>query len=401
MCKITIHQIENLPHLSLFAKFAKADKIILADTFRFKKNYFENRNKIRTKDGWQWITVPVEKDNHKPINEVHIIYKSNWQKEYLNALRCNYSRTPYFDTIYPFIVSIIAYGYENISDLNEILIRLILTFLDINIPIIKTSELNLDKNLSSTDLLIEICKKTNATSYISGSSGRDYLEIDKFKQNNIELEFHDYLHPVYKQRFEPFIPEMSILDLLFNYGDKTKDAIKGKGIASLEIILKKYNYKNMKILEMFGGKGEGHLSCYGKKHNDLTIWELDESNFNILCKSYPNATKVQCNSLERINLDYNHYDMLIIDPPATISMKELLPQALNLLNSDGIVIFRAIKQPYTVLSNSTTVLPDRTLEEWDGILGKEYIIKNRYEQPREYYHDTLWLSDYVYELRRK
>jgi hypothetical protein len=190
---VTVHQIEHAPHLSLFKKFEKADIIVLGDTFQFKKNYFENRNKIRANNisGWQWITVPVEKENHKPIKDVQIIYKNNWQKKYLGALKQNYSSSPHFNIIYPIIEDIIMEREGQIiyiSDLNERLLIFIMDCLNIIKPIIKTSELK-EENLKGTDLLVNICKQLNANTYLSGSSGKDYLELNKF--GDIKVMFHE------------------------------------------------------------------------------------------------------------------------------------------------------------------------------------------------------------------
>ena len=218
---VTIHQCEHLVWLGLLDKISKADIFVLADTFDFKKNYFENRNKIRTKDGWQWLTVPVEKENHTPINEVSIIYNENWQKKYLESIKYNYRNSPYFNRYYPEIEMCIMEKYGQtiyISDLNEILLKLCLKWFDINTPIILSSSMELTESLRSSERLLEICQKVGADTYLSGPSGKDYLDLSLFEKNNIKVVFHEFIHPVYKQQYSPFIPGMSALDYLFNCG---------------------------------------------------------------------------------------------------------------------------------------------------------------------------------------
>jgi hypothetical protein len=220
---ITIHQCEHLVWLGLIDKISKANVFVLADTFDFKKNYYENRNKIRTKDGWQWLTVPIEKDNHKPINEVNIIYNENWQKKYLESIKYNYRNSPYFNKYYPEIEMCIMEKYGQtiyISDLNEILLKLFLKWFNINTPVILSSTLELNESLRSSERLLEICQKVGADTYLSGSSGKNYLNLDLFEKNNIKVVFHEFIHPIYKQQYEPFIPGMSALDYLFNCGGK-------------------------------------------------------------------------------------------------------------------------------------------------------------------------------------
>jgi len=143
MKTVTIHQVEHLVWLGLLDKISKADVFVLADTFDFKKNYYENRNKIRTKDGWQWLTVPIEKDNHKSINEVNIIYNGNWQKKYLESIKYNYKNSHYFTRYYSEIEMCIMEKYGQtiyISDLNEILLKLFLKWFNINTPVILSKQ---------------------------------------------------------------------------------------------------------------------------------------------------------------------------------------------------------------------------------------------------------------------
>ena len=101
--------------------------------------------------------------------------------------------------------------------------------LEIDLPIQKSSEFNFVGK--KTDLLIEMCQKTNADIYLSGEGGRAYVDDTKFKKNNLKNYFTNFKHPIYKQLSEPFIPKMSTIDLLLNYDLKTsKKIIKGSGI---------------------------------------------------------------------------------------------------------------------------------------------------------------------------
>ena len=200
----TIHQIEHAPHLSLFNKFEKADVVILGDTFDFKKNYYENRNKILYKDSWKWITVPVEQHNHKPIKDVKIIYDGKWEIKYLGSLTETYGHYPYFNTIYPVIEHIIMKKYEYISDLNLDLMIHFMDMLGIRKHIFLSSKLNVSPDLTGTDLLVELCKKVDADTYLSGPSGKDYLDLSKFE--NIKVEFHE------------LNPGLSVYDYLFTKG---------------------------------------------------------------------------------------------------------------------------------------------------------------------------------------
>jgi len=218
--KITIHQPEFCSYIGFYDKIAKVDALVIADSFQVKKNYFDNRNKIRTSQGWQWITIPIEKDNHKSFRDVKVMNEHNWKTKMLNSIRQNYSKSLYFDKYYPRIEEIITQKFEFLFDYNCRLFVQIKEWLNIKPPILTlTSELELQSE-DGSDKCLEICQKLRADTYLSGASGKDYLQVEKFNQAGIQVEFHQFEHPIYEQVYTPFIPGMSVLDYLFNCGGK-------------------------------------------------------------------------------------------------------------------------------------------------------------------------------------
>jgi hypothetical protein len=217
---VTAHQIEHLGWLGLLDKFSKADLIVLCDSMQFKKNYYENRNKIRTQDDWQWLSVHVETENHKPMKEIKINNEHHWNKKYLKSIIQSYKKSPYFNTYYPKLEEIINKNNIYLIDLNIKLLYQIMDWFGIKKEICFLSKLNINPNFKSTDLLVEIAKKTNADRFLAGPSGKDYIEQYKFEKASIEVKFHEFIHPIYKQQYEPFIPNMSAIDYLFNCGGK-------------------------------------------------------------------------------------------------------------------------------------------------------------------------------------
>lgn len=220
MKKTTIHQPEHLPWLGFIHKVMSADELVLLDDVQFEKNYFQNRNKIRTNEGWQWLTVPIKKHSLDTlIKDIKISYDFDWQSDYLKALEFNYRKAKYFANYYPEIKEIILRNYELLADLNYELIKSILKSFHINIKIVISSELNfLSKPKGGSERCLEICKVLNTDIYLSGSFGKDYLDVSMFKKENIKVEYHKFNHPVYRQVYDSFIPNMSSIDLLFNYG---------------------------------------------------------------------------------------------------------------------------------------------------------------------------------------
>lgn len=221
---VTIHQPEHLIWLGLVKKIQDADVFVILDSVQFEKNYFQNRNKIRTKDGWVWLTVPVKKTSlHTNIKDIEISYDNDWQKKYLKSIQVNYSGTDFFDFYYKEIEFIIKKNHKYIVDLNVELIEWVLEKFNIKgKKIIRSSSLNIKEGIGGSNVCLEICKYFGNCVYLAGPSGKDYLVLNDFKKENIEVVFHEFTSPTYKQKYKNFEPNMSSLDFLFNTGNQVK-----------------------------------------------------------------------------------------------------------------------------------------------------------------------------------
>jgi len=222
--KITIHQPNFLPYLGFFDKCDYADILVLYDSTQFKKNDYQNRNKIKGKDRWFWLTVPVNYKFGDTINEVKIDNSKEWKKDHLRSLETCYSGSKYFNLYFSRIKDIYEKKWNFISDFNVELIKFVLNELGIKCKVVLSSELGI-KN-KGTEALIEICKKLKSTKYISGRDGKKYLKIEIFKREGLAVKFQNYQHPKYNQKFGEFKPYMCILDLLFNEGPNSLKVIR-------------------------------------------------------------------------------------------------------------------------------------------------------------------------------
>lgn len=227
----TVHQPNYLPYLGFFEKAYRSDIFILYDTTQFKKNDWQNRNKICTKDGWQWISVPVLHNFGQKIYEVNIKDAGRSLEKNWRSLKVNYGRAPYFKQYSPGFEEIYFSGIENLSELNCRIIIKAAEYLGIDTKFIRSSELPRIETVS-TQALIDLTKLAGAETYISGGEGVNYLDMDLWNSTGLKILFQKYHHPVYRQfNSQVFQPYMNFLDLLFNCGDK-----------SLEILIKDQNY---------------------------------------------------------------------------------------------------------------------------------------------------------------
>jgi len=225
---IAIHQPQYLPWLGYFDKITDAQSFVFLDNAQFTKGDYQNRNRIRTRDGWIWLTVPVITKGRfgQSLNEVQINNKVRWQHKHWQGLKINYNGAKYFKEHIPFLDAVYFKRWERLVDLNVFIVKYILSYLGIERKIYFASQLKVDGN--STDRLISICKCLNADTYISGTGAYDYIDAAKFAKENIKLNFQNFTHPAYNQLYSPFIPYMSTMDLIFNYGRKSPSILSGK-----------------------------------------------------------------------------------------------------------------------------------------------------------------------------
>ncbi|PKN02053.1 MAG: hypothetical protein CVU77_01140 [Elusimicrobia bacterium HGW-Elusimicrobia-1] len=216
--RIAVHQPQYMPWLGYFHKMASCDLFVYLDDVQYKKREFQNRNKIRSPDGFIWLTVPVLTRGlyEQKISEVRIEPESNWRREHLKSIRANYARSAHFERYAEYCGNLYNTQWQKLADLNVETARFIAGELGVKTPVRFSGELALET--SSTRRIVDICLRLGADEYLSGAGGRDYLDEKLFEDNGIRLVYQKFEHPVYKQAFDGFEPYMSAIDLLFNAG---------------------------------------------------------------------------------------------------------------------------------------------------------------------------------------
>ncbi len=225
---VAVHQPQYLPWLGYFDKIDRADVFVLLDNVQYKKNEWQNRNRIKTASGAQWVTVPVTYTFPQRINEVAINRRDNWRHKQRQALLSNYRKTPFWDDLAPFVEEILSPDWELLAPLNIFGVRRLAEILGIGTPLYVASELPALPE-DPDGRLIAITKHFGANTYLAGRGGRDYMDLMRYEQEGVEVVFQDYHHPVYEQRFGPFEPFMSVVDLIFNHGKQSLDILRGQG----------------------------------------------------------------------------------------------------------------------------------------------------------------------------
>lgn len=214
--KVSIHQPAYLPWLGYFDKIRQSDLFVYLDTVQFQKQSFQNRNKIRTPGGAVWLTVPVMSKGvllGTELRNLAINQAVPWRKKHLRTIEMNYGKAPCFHSVMDWLAPFYADEWRGLSDLCFEMLAKMVEQLGIKTKIVKASELDYEVG-SKSDLVLNICKGVGASSYLSGSLGVDYLDLDSFEASGISVEFQNYQHPEYRQVYSGFEPFMAAIDLM-------------------------------------------------------------------------------------------------------------------------------------------------------------------------------------------
>ena len=225
MKTIMIRQPGYMPNIGFFKKIEYSDIFVFLDDTQFSKDSFDNRNKIKTKSNSKWISVPLKRPVfRKKLNQVMISYDTDWIKSHSELIYQNYKDAPYFSSYWNEIKKILDQKSNLLIDLNLNPISYFLKILEINTTTIKSSELKITK--TKTQRLVDICAQLNASCYISGIGGKNYVDESLFKNSDIKLTYENSIHPNYNQIHGNFMKNMSIIDLIFNEGEKSSEILK-------------------------------------------------------------------------------------------------------------------------------------------------------------------------------
>jgi hypothetical protein len=175
---------EYFPGLDFLSRLCSGKDAILDIGQPYRRQTLQNRTKIRTPIGWQWLSIPVIKQGRgTPISEIQIDYSSKWVQDHLKGLRYNYATAPFYEHYIPSITEFLLSEHDNLSDLTvkTVIWSLNVLKLPVDVTVNKAPGLNL--------------------------SGVHTVTVTAAPQN-----------PEYRQNFPGFQAGMSVLDALFNHG---------------------------------------------------------------------------------------------------------------------------------------------------------------------------------------
>jgi hypothetical protein len=218
---VTIHQPCFFPYLGIVKKISQADVFVLYDNAQYTKGYVFERNRIKTHSGSHWFKIPLSYHFGDALNEVEINDAVDWRTRFFEALGKNYQEAPYYREYIGGIQEIIRPQYHTLAEINTAVMLHILKLFHITPKVFLSSSIPAEGK--STARLVEICRYAGGTEYLSGPSGRRYLDTSLFAQYGIGVRYADFNSPEYPQLHGgPFLPNLSCIDYLFNCGPDIK-----------------------------------------------------------------------------------------------------------------------------------------------------------------------------------
>lgn len=219
--KVAIVQSNYIPWRGYFDLIRRVDEFILFDDMQYTRRDWRNRNKIKTPQGAAWLSIPVMVKGRyfQKINET-LISEPSWVENHWKTICQCYAKAPFFKQYAACFEELYLDCKETLlSRINFRFISAINKILDIQTKISWSSDYGVIDG--KTERLVDLCKKTDAAAYLSGPSARGYIAEDLFAEAHIDLQYMDYSgYMEYPQLYPPFDHAVSIIDLIFNTGEK-------------------------------------------------------------------------------------------------------------------------------------------------------------------------------------
>lgn len=223
---VCILQPSYIPWRGYFHQIQKSDVFVFYDDIDYDARGWRNRNRVKTRHGVQWLTIPVKSKGRKrgtPIHEMEIDWETDWIARHWTTLTHAYARAPHFERYAKLLEPCYRGHPELLADFTTETTQILARALGSDTKFLRSSEMGIGGR--QTARLIEILRTLDAHHYITGPSAKGYIEEDLFEKAGIELEYMVYDYPEYEQLYPPYDPQVSILDTLFMLGPDAPSVI--------------------------------------------------------------------------------------------------------------------------------------------------------------------------------
>lgn len=217
--KVAIMQPYFLPYIGYFQLMRAADKFVVYDNIQYTKKGWINRNRILQNGQDEYISLPLRKDSDY-LNVDQRRLADTFAEERastLRKLRTLYQKAPHFHTAYPVLERIYQCPDSNLFAFILHSLREVCAYLDIRTAFVVSSTVDIDHSLRSEEKVVALCKALNASTYLNPIGGTELYDAERFREQGLTLQFIKSTLVEYPQFGKPFVPWLSILDvMMFN-----------------------------------------------------------------------------------------------------------------------------------------------------------------------------------------
>lgn len=214
---VSIMQPYFLPYIGYFQLIKAADIFVIYDHIKYTKKGWINRNRLLLNGHDAFFSLPLKKSSDT-LDVVEKELASDYEPEkLLRQFAGAYAGAPFFDEIFPLLTEILMCQERNLFHYIYHSLQLVCRYLDIQTDIRLSSELPFNQELKGQDKVIAICQALNADRYMNAIGGTALYDRQVFRENKLELQFLQSSPVEYQQFSTPFVPWLSIIDvLMFN-----------------------------------------------------------------------------------------------------------------------------------------------------------------------------------------
>jgi len=216
--RVGIMQPYFLPYLGYFQLIGAVDRFVIYDTIKYTKKGWINRNQMLVGGKASMFSIPLRKGSDY-LNVFDRYVSDAYNPEKLSAqITGAYRKAPQFSTVMPVIDNILSYPSENLFDFIQNSLVECCDFLELRTPLLTASEVEEGvSEKTGEERVIDICNRLSANTYINPPGGRALYEPQSFSAHGLDLQFIDPRLSPYTQFGQPFVPYLSILDvMMFN-----------------------------------------------------------------------------------------------------------------------------------------------------------------------------------------
>ena len=230
MTRVSVHQPNFLPWTKLFDKVLGSDVYIAYDSVQYTRSEFHSRQRITGRDGPVWLSVPVliRGRGRQPLCAVELVGDRAWRAAHLRLLTEHYRGAPYYREVMAVLESVYADDDRLLVDFNLRLLRALLDYVGATVRIARATWF--DHGGDNTERIIQLTRAVAGDVHLTSTYGtpRQYIDWTRVATAGIAVESQQFSEPRYRQQFEPFQPDLSVVDLLFAMGPATSELLSAR-----------------------------------------------------------------------------------------------------------------------------------------------------------------------------